>query len=494
MSEALPGMPAPPPPVRARPAAAVILWREGPEGREVFWVRRGESLRFAGGFHAFPGGRVDEEDARVPVPGLSGDDAAHVAAACRELFEEAGVLLARGAERLPPATRDEGRRALLDGRVGFAELLFQEALALEPSLLAPAGRWVTPEAFPVRFDARFFLARLPAGQEASVWPGELSGGEFVPVRRALESWRRGDALLHPPNWWGIAALERAAPPQALALLRNPPSDLLIEFQGGVVLAALRTPTLLPATHTNCWIVDLAPGEGVAVVDPGASDPEEIARLDRVLGILAAGGRPAREVWLTHHHVDHVGGTATLAARGLPVRAHPETARRLAGGERFLPVADGDLLHGRWRALFTPGHAPGHLCFLDERSGALVAGDMVSTVSTVVIDPPEGNMGLYLDSLARLRGLPARTLYPAHGSPAPSAAAKLDEYLAHRQMRAAKVEAALLPGGTLAEVTRVAYDDTPPVLLPVAERSCLATLLWLRENGRAHLSGDIWGRS
>lgn len=492
MSEALPGMPAPPPPARTRPAAAVILWREGPEGREIFWVRRGDGLRFAGGFHAFPGGRVDDDDRLVPVAGLSGEEAAHVAAACRELFEEAGVLLARGAERIPPAVRDEARQALLDERVSFADLLFRETLAVDPSLLAPAGRWVTPEAFPVRFDARFYVARLPAGQEASVWPGELSGGEFVPVGRALASWERGDALLHPPNWWGITAMGRAAPPDALDLLRNPPDDLLIEFQRGVVLCALRTPTLLPATHTNCWMLDL--GGGVAVVDPGSPDPAEQARLDRVLAILAAEGRPAREVWLTHHHVDHVGGVAPLVARGLPVRAHPETARRLLGGDAFLPVEDDALLHGRWRALFTPGHGPGHLCFLDERTGALVAGDMVSTLSTVVIDPPEGDMGRYLASLERLRGLPARTLYPAHGSPAPSASAKLDEYLAHRQLRAAKVESALEPGGTLAEVTRAAYDDTPSFLLPVAERSCLATLLWLEATGRAVCSGGSWHRN
>ncbi|HET8724845.1 MAG TPA: MBL fold metallo-hydrolase [Anaeromyxobacteraceae bacterium] len=494
MSEALPGMPPPPPPARARPAAAVVLWREGPEGREVFWVRRGEGLRFAGGFHAFPGGRVDEADGSVPVHGLSGEEAAHVAAACRELFEEAGVLLAHGADRVPAARRDEARRALLAGRASFAEILFQDGLALDPELLAPAGRWVTPPFFPVRFDARFYLARLPAGQEATVWPGELSGGEFVPAARALAAWERGDALLHPPNWWGISALARAAPPEALALLREPPDDLLIEFQRGVVMVSLRTPTLLPATHTNCWIVDLGDGDGVAVVDPGSAELAERERLDRVLSTLAARGRPAREVWLTHHHVDHVGGVAALAARGLPVRAHPETSRRLAGGAAFLPVADGELLGGRWRALFTPGHAPGHLCFLDVRTGALLAGDMVSTLSTVVIDPPEGDMGLYLASLERLRGEPARSLYPAHGAPAPSAPAKLDEYLAHRRMRAMKVESALVPGGTLAEVTRAAYDDTPEPLLPVAERSCLATLLWLRSIGRATHLGDAWRRS
>jgi ribonuclease/clavin/mitogillin len=74
---------------------------------------------------------------------------------------------------------------------------------------------------------------------------------------------------------------------------------------------------------------------------------------------------------------------------------------------------------------------------------------------------------------------------------PSAAAKLDEYLEHRRLRTAKVEAALTPGGTLSEVTRTAYDDTPPFLLPVAERSCLAALLWLEKLGRSHPSGGIW---
>ena len=208
MSEALPGMPPPPPPARARPAAAVVLWRDGPDGREILWVRRGETLRFAGGFHAFPGGRVDEADAAVPVPGLAGDEAAHHVAACRELFEEAGVLLARGAERLSAARRDEARRALLDGRLAFGDLLFQEGLALDPAALEPAGRWVTPAFFPVRFDARFYLARLPAGQEAAVWPGELSGGEFVSAGKALQAWER--VAEHIPSARGLARVNQAS--------------------------------------------------------------------------------------------------------------------------------------------------------------------------------------------------------------------------------------------------------------------------------------------
>ncbi|HZY01960.1 MAG TPA: MBL fold metallo-hydrolase [Anaeromyxobacteraceae bacterium] len=488
MSEALAGLPPPPPPAEPRPAAAVILWRQGPADREVFWVRRGEALSFAGGFYAFPGGRLDLSDLAVPVPGLEGEAAALVACACRELFEETGVLLARGAARLGRAEREAARRAVLAEHQNFGAFLAEKGLGLDPSLLDPAGRWVTPPFSPIRFDARFFAARLPPGEEPVVWPGELSAGEFVPTRRALDLWERGEVLLHPPNLWGIACLARPALPEALAALRGTPPDR-IQFQKGVWLAALRTPTLPPAAHTNAWLVDL--GDGLAVVDPGSPWPEEQARLDALLEDLAAEGKPPREIWLTHHHADHVGGVARLAGRGLAVRAHALTAARLGMGAR--PLADGDLLAGRWRVLHTPGHARGHLAFHDERSGSLIAGDMVSTLSTVVIDPPEGDMAEYLRQLERLRALSPRTVYPAHGLPAPNGPAKLDEYLVHRRVREEQVLAALARGGALGEVTAEAYQDTPAAMLPVAERSCLASLEKLRAEGRARLEGGRWSR-
>jgi glyoxylase-like metal-dependent hydrolase (beta-lactamase superfamily II)/8-oxo-dGTP pyrophosphatase MutT (NUDIX family) len=496
MSEAFPGLPPPPAPPEPRPASAVILWRDGPRGREVYWVRRGEGLSFAGGFYAFPGGRLDPADAAVPVPGLSGREAALVACACRELFEETGVLLARGAGRLSRPERDEARRSLLGDRLSFGDFLARSGLAIDPAPLAPAGRWVTPAIFPVRYDAQFFLVGLPPGEEAAVWPGELSAGEFVATGAALALWERGEVLLHPPNHWGIACLDRQAPPGCLPALREPRQRddgpiPRIEFQKGVFMAPLRTPTLPPASQTNAWLVEA--GAGLAVVDPGSPDPGEQARLERLLDALAAEGLPAREIWLTHHHGDHVGGAAALAAsRGLPVRAHALTLGRLRlGRAEVRPVEDGELLLGRWRALFTPGHAAGHLCFLDERSQALLAGDMVSTLSTVVIDPPEGDMAEYLRQLRRLRDLAPRTLYPAHGAPAPSAVLELDKVLEHRRARADKVLAALAAGGDLPEVTRAAYADTPAAMLPVAERSCLATLLMLEAEGRARREGEAW---
>src|SRR5207249_8925613 len=122
-----------------------------------------------------------------------------------------------------------------------------------------------------------------------------------------------------------------------------------------------------------------------------------------------------------HHLHHVAGAASPAARlGLRVWAHPETARLLAGRlavDRL--VEEGERLPfgpGGFAALHTPGHAPGHLVLLDERTRAAVVGDMVASVGTIIIDPPDGDMRLYLSSLERLRALDLRWLLPAHGEP------------------------------------------------------------------------------
>ncbi len=497
MSEYLPGLPEPPPPPEPVAASAIILWRDGPRGREVYWVQRG-ALRFAGGFYAFPGGRLDDDDASVAVPGLTGRRAALAVCAAREAFEETGVLLTAG-RRPPREVRDRARRALLDGQLGFGAFLAQHGLSVDGHQLAPAGRWITPPQFPIRYDAHVYLAHLPLGEDPVVWPGELTSGEWILASEAVDRWARGDVLLHPPNLWGVQCLARAGVPNALDLLRSPPAvdDFVsrrIEFQKGVFLAALRTPTLPPATHTNCWIVEIA-NDGLALVDPGSPDADEQRRLDRVLDDLEDEGLRPREIWLTHHHVDHVGGVAALVREyRLAVRMHPATADRLGWANgTYAPLSEGELLHGTWRALHTPGHTRGHVAFQNERTGALLAGDMVSTLSTIVIDPPEGDMQTYLRSLERLRDGGPRTLFPAHGSPMLGAVGKLDEYLAHRREREEKVVAALSSPGTLDEVTARAYVDVPPFMLPVAARSCLASLDKLQREGRAAFDGARWQR-
>lgn len=482
MSEALPGVPPPPPPRPPRDAAAVVLFQRSPRGVQVFWLEREQKLRFAGGFFAFPGGRVDAADANVPVVGASGHDAKLVVTAARELFEETGVLKARGAEKLAPLELDELRRAVLAETLDFGALLAQRGYALHAEDFVPAGRWVTPPFVPGGFDARFFLVESVPEHVAQVWKGELASGEWISPADALARWEEGTALLHPPNLHAVKTMASFTDaPSAAAALRAPGFctqyvSERIEFQRGVMLYALQTPTLPPATHTNVYL--LGTGE-LLVVDPGSPDDAELDRLTRFLRALEPEGYRAKAILLTHHHGDHVGGAQRLVdALGLPVWAHERTAgrvpvtvsRTLHDGEVL--TLDGPLPM-RWRVLHTPGHARGHLALVDERTRAAVVGDLVAGVGTIVIDPPEGDMAEYLRQLARLEALPVRTLYPAHGPVIPDGPAKLQEYALHRAWREAKVLEAIGSFGkpvAVADVVPRAYDDVAEFVWPIAERN------------------------
>ncbi len=495
MSEPLAGMPAfEAPSYPTRDAAAVVVFRRAGAGAEVFWIKREKKLRFAGGFYAFPGGKVDAADRDVPVAGAEGEAAALVACAARELLEETGLLKARGT--VAAAALVTMRKALLDESRGFAELLREHALSLHAEDFAAAGRWVTPPFLPVRFDARFFLVERPEGQEAEVWPGELSEGEWIAPSVALKRWREGTGLLHPPNHYAMAVMEHFKDfASARAALVNQPYcvDFVanrIEFQQGVRLFPLRTLTLPPATHTNAYVLGV---EELVVVDPGSADDAETDRLVTLLEELRAEGAKLKAVVLTHHHGDHVGGLRRLTQRlKLPVWSHARTADRLEVKTDRLLV-DGEVLalgSMRWRVLHTPGHAQGHLCLVDERSRAAVVGDMVAGFGTIVIDPPEGEMTDYLAQLKRLEQLPVTTLYPSHGPAIPDGPGKLAEYLEHRRWREEKVLAALTREGvTLEELLPRAYDDVNAFVLPIAERSTLAILGKLEREGRVVRAGE-----
>jgi glyoxylase-like metal-dependent hydrolase (beta-lactamase superfamily II) len=269
---------------------------------------------------------------------------------------------------------------------------------------------------------------------------------------------------------------------------------------GVFMTPVRTPTLPPATHTNCYLVG---SRDLVVVDPASPYADEQAALDRELDVLLARGHRVVEIWLTHHHGDHVGGAAHLAERlGVPVAAHPRTAELLASRvtrvkrvkrvtiDRLLQ--DGDTLElagdppRRVRAVFTPGHAPGHVCVLEEHTGSLIAGDMVAGVGTIVIEPSEGHMGDYLRSLERMKALAPAVLLPAHGPMVSDVAGKLDEYIGHRLWREQRIVDALCQLGpaTPRALVAVAYADVPATIHGLAELSLIAHLIKLVEDGAA----------
>jgi len=499
VSEAIAGIPPAPPPARAREAAAVVMIRRTTSGVQVFWLRRGAHLSFAAGFYAFPGGAVDPDDAKVVVEGADGPAAALRAAAVRELFEETGVLCAESADKLVEPELSRLRSGVLSGATSFSQAVSERGLRLRARHMLEAGRWITPPFMPLRFDARFFLLELPRGQLPQFWPGEHAEGGWVRPAEALRRWEAGTTLLHPPTLHALRTLsERAQLDEIAAGLRAPvntPGFIpeRIEFQRGICMYPVRTPTLPPATHTNCYVV----GNGeLLIVDPGASDPAECERLFSFLGTLAADGMKPKAIFLTHHHLDHVGGVAAVKRKlGLPIWCHELTASRLGQPADRL-INDGESLDlagqipMQFNVVHTPGHARGHLCLIEERSKAAIVGDMVAGMGTIVIDPPEGDMGDYLEQLGRLRALGVGTLYPAHGSVIPDGPGKLTEYIEHRAEREQRVLSAVREGlSSIDEIVPAAYTDVAGFLHPIAARSTEATLIKLIRDGKVKREDD-----
>jgi ribonuclease/clavin/mitogillin len=483
--------------VTPKDAGSIILLKDHSDPK-VFWVKRSPKLMFMGGFHAFPGGQLDKEDSLIPVSECDEADAAAMrVCAVREIFEETGLLLARGAERLSTERILEKRRALAKGEASFKQILEEDDLQVAGSSLVPAGRWVTPPFAPRRFDTWFFIAWLPEGQEALVETGELETGEWIRPSDAYDRWKRGEIIMAPPTLHIIRTLaENALRPDDLpqALTAIPEAKratvLRIEFRPGIFLFPVKTPTLPPATHTNCYVVG---GSEVVIIDPASIYEEEQAALDSFIDSLTAEGRKVREILITHHHPDHTGGVNHLSARlNVPVAAHRLTVERIAHSvkvDRF--VEDNELIElegepgWRLRALHTPGHTRGHLCFYEEITGSILTGDLVVGIGTVVIDPPEGNMRQYYDSLHRLLALPKlASLFPAHGPAIGSAREKLEEYIEHRTIRENKILAAVAAGASQPrEIVEAAYTDVNPAMYGLAERSTLAHLEKLEEEGR-----------
>ena len=254
----------------------------------------------------------------------------------------------------------------------------------------------------------------------------------------------------------------------------------------------------PMTGPGTWTDIVGSGE-VAVIDPG---PALDSHLNAVLAALEPGERVAA-ILVTHAHLDHSGLAPALArATGAPVMAFggaqdgrsPAMRRLVAAGLRsggegldpaFAPdrrLADGEVVRGPdWalRALHTPGHLGGHLCFAWEE--VLFSGDHAMGWAPSLVSPPDGDMGAYMTSLERLAQAEWRLMLPAHGDPVADPAARLAELAAHRRGREAQVAGALAAGpATLEEVTASVYRDIAPALLPAARRNALAHLIDLAE--------------
>lgn len=210
-------------PATPRPAATIVLLRDGDAGPEVLLLRRSRTAGFVPGAYVFPGGRVDAADADAELvarlDGLSVDFAArrlsldddpdtaiaYYLAALREAFEETGILVGHHADGSPPPTAAEDqsvdalRDDVMEDRITFAELLDRMACRLDGDAVGYLAHWITPEPEPRRYDTRFFAAKVPSTAEAIVDPREMTDAIWITPREALRRYYDGSLPLVFPT-------------------------------------------------------------------------------------------------------------------------------------------------------------------------------------------------------------------------------------------------------------------------------------------------------
>jgi glyoxylase-like metal-dependent hydrolase (beta-lactamase superfamily II)/8-oxo-dGTP pyrophosphatase MutT (NUDIX family) len=523
---------APPKAQVSRPAATLILLRPAPGGPEVLMLQRTQNAAFLGGAYVFPGGSLDalDSDPRVlrRVTGWTGAQAnrrlgladsalAYYVAAVRECFEEAGVaLLHDSSGKL--ISKDHAEKLQAHRKSSFIEMLEAENLFIPGDALAYYGHWITAPGRARRFDTRFFVAQAPEGQEGSHDANETVHHMWVSPREALARGERGEIELVFATQTSLRDLGRFDAPRAAfeyaaalaeidtnracramgkdgerVFRRADPQYFEIhwadpeetgttshEIVPGMPKRLDRLVTRLTAPNpgamtgpgTNTYLV----GQGdLAVIDPGPDIPSHIEK------ILEAGQGRIRWIICTHTHLDHSPAAAPLkAATGAQVFGRPAPAGQDATFKPDVIVEHGQRIKldgATLRAIRTPGHASNHVCYFLEQTKMLFTGDHVMQGSTVVINPPDGDMRAYLASLEALLAEDIAIIAPAHGYLIGEAHREVRRLVAHRLAREAKVKTALAKIGPapLESLVPVVYDDVPERLHRWAVRSLTAHL-------------------
>lgn len=441
-------------------AVTAVLCYQG----QILLVRRQPFLRAFSGYHAFPGGKVDPEDAQGTTPDARwhGFDPRIVRALLREISEEVNLDLAAHPDWIK-AVRHLG-------------------IALTP---APA---------PVRFNTHFFHVELDHCGTLTPDLHEISDCEWASAAQWGQRYEEGEVLLAPPTLHTLQALAADANAMSVPALAHEnrfPYELpLLETLRGVRQILVRSHTLPPAQHTNCFLLGDAQTHRV-LVDPSPADEDELERLVAVVGRFGI-----HEIFITHHHADHHERANVLARRlQVPIGMSADTQTRIRARQPHYfdeltvnAYQQGDAVC-RWqghavRVLEVPGHDEGQLALMPENRAWCIVGDLIQGIGTVVIAEPEGHMGRYYQSLEKIIALAPRAIFPSHGM-ALGGTYRLSATLKHRQQREQQILMLHQQGHDPDAMLPIIYAEVDPRLLPLARMNILSHLHKLREEGVIH---------
>jgi glyoxylase-like metal-dependent hydrolase (beta-lactamase superfamily II)/8-oxo-dGTP pyrophosphatase MutT (NUDIX family) len=525
--------------IQPRPAATLILLRPGAAGIETLMLQRTQSAAFLGGAYVFPGGSLDKTDddssrviglteaaanARLAIPGGA---MAYYVAAVRECFEEAGVLLACNKHN-QMVSAERAAQLARHRDAPFLEFLRAEDLYIPAGALAYYGHWITAPGSARRFDTRFFVAVAPHGQEGTHDANETVHSLWTTPQEALERAERKEIDLVFATRHTLRDLGRFAEPEAawahanaMEVLANracwaegrdgrklfrraDPAYFEIHWSdpeetGGssydlvpgvakrldrfVTRLIAPNPGVMTGPGTNTYLVG---EEEKAVIDPG---PAVDSHIEKILAFTNI-----KWILCTHTHMDHSPAAAAIkAATGAQVlgRAAPAGQDATFAPDRVLEHGEALQVGGiSLQAIHTPGHASNHLCYLLEQTRMLFTGDHVMQGSTVVINPPDGNMRAYLASLEALLGMDIAVLAPGHGYLIGDPHREVRRLIQHRLAREKKVLRALAQLGpaTVDDLLPAVYDDVPSRIHHVAARSLTAHLEKLTAEGGVRTDG------
>ncbi len=487
---------------------------------------------------------IDDEAASKRL-GIERDGIGYWIAAIRECFEEAGLLFAHADDDMlididgrAASHFAAARKTLAAGESTLLHLLQSNNLRLAADRLHYFSHWITQAGRPRRYDTRFFLAEAPARQTPShdgeelvshVWirPGEAiersSRGELnlmFPTMKTLEAiaklrdvaaaidFARTPRPMQPmtpragtghggkkflvPGDFAYAELGKLDPDQKGTASYEIVPGMAVRLSNRVQRLTAPNPGVMTGPGTNTYLVGDAI-TGIAVIDPGPPDALHITR------IIESAAGPIRWILCTHTHMDHSPGAALLKERTQAATYGMVAKHKPGQDQTFVP--DHALIEGErlaiagvtLRALHTPGHASNQICYLLEEERMLFTGDHIMQGSTVVINPPDGDMSLYFASLERLYKENLDWLAPGHGFLMARPHEIVERLIVHRRNRENKVVNALRGAGkaSVEELVPTVYDDTPATMHGWAMRSLLAHLQKLEVDGRAKQGDGTW---